>query len=434
MKNIFLLCSIIFPFIVSGYSLSDSKFGSDSIQCVTNISLFREYVKQKNYDDALIHWRKAYALCPSATKNIYIDGAKLYRHLISKNKAKIELQKVYLDSLELLYDNRIKFFGKENYVLGLKGSDMMKYSFSDLDRAFMYLKQSVEGEQAKSKATALFSYFKAATEKFKSKSFDKAQVLEVYAVVVDYLDINIAIDSKSKKFYVKAAENVEKLFVPFATCDDLLKMFEIKYSESPDDINLLKRIVKVLDKKNCTNSDLYFEASKKIHEIEPSFLSAYSMGNLSIKKNKSSEAITFFKQSLEMSVSDENRSNSFYGISAAYFKSRNNSTARSYLLKALKISPNSGKFLLLLGDIYAASAEECGSNSFESAMLYSAAIDKFISAKNTDNTITDLANKKIASYSKHLPSKEDAFFNNYNEGDTYMIDCWINESTKVRIK
>ena len=74
------------------------------------------------------------------------------------------------------------------------------------------------------------------------------------------------------------------------------------------------------------------------------------MGNLSIKKNKSSEAITFFKQSLEMSVSDENRSESFYGISAAYFKSRNNSTARSYLLKALKISPNSGKFLLLLGD------------------------------------------------------------------------------------
>ena len=49
----------------------------------------------------------------------------------------------------------------------------------------------------------------------------KSQVLEVYAVVSDYLDINIAKDSKSKKFYVKAAENVEKLFVPFATCDDL---------------------------------------------------------------------------------------------------------------------------------------------------------------------------------------------------------------------
>jgi len=434
MRSIFLICTIFLPFIISAYTLKDGKYGSDSIQCVTNISLYREYVKQKNYKDALNHWRKAYELCPNATKNIYIDGAKLYRYLISKSKGAIELQKLYLDSLETLYDNRINIFGKENYVLGLKGSDMMKYSFSNLDSAFMYLKQSVEGEQAKSKATALFSYFKAATEKFKSNSFEKSQVLEVYAVVVDYLDINIAIDSKSKKFYVKAAENVEKLFVPFATCDDLIKMFEIKYSEFPDDINLLKRIVKVLDKKKCTDADVYFEASKKLHEIEPTFISAYNMGNLSIKKNKSLDAITFFKQSLEFSESDDNKSNSFYGLSAAYFKSGNNSTARSYALKALKISPKSGKAMLLIGDIYAASANECGGNSFESAMLYSAAIDKFISAKNIDVNVADLANKKIASYSKYLPTKEDAFFNNYNEGDSYIIGCWINESTKVRIK
>ena len=258
------------------------------------------------------------------------------------------------------------------------------------------------------------------------------RVLEVYAVVVDYLDINIAADSKSKKFYVKAAENVEKLFVPFATCDDLIKMFEIKYSESPDDINLLKRIVKILDKKNVLMQMYIFEASKKVHEIEPSFISAYNMGNLSIK-NKSLKQFLFAKQSLEISESDENKSNSFYGLSAAYFKSET-IQLQEVMLKALKIIPKSAKVMILIGDIYAASANECGGNSFESAMLYSAAIDKFISAKNIDNNIADLANKKIASYSKYLPTKEDAFFNNYNEGDSYIIGCWINESTKVRIK
>ena len=214
-------------------------------------------------------------------------------------------------------------------------------------------------------------------------------------------------------------------------------MFEIKYSEFPDDINLLKRIVKVLDKKKCTDADVYFEASKKLHEIEPTFISAYNMGNLSIKKNKSLDAITFFKQSLEFSESDDNKSNSFYGLSAAYFKSGNNSTARSYALKALKISPKSAKAMLLIGDIYAASANECGGNSFESAMLYSAAIDKFISAKNIDVNVADLANKKIASYSKYLPTKEDAFFNNYNEGDSYIIGCWnchISQVSKVLVK
>jgi len=434
MKKLLFLFSTFLSFALSANPLVGSKFGSDSVQCVTNISLYREYVKQKNYDDALTPWRKAYALCPKATKNIYIDGAKLYKYLISKNKGAVELQKAYLDSLETLYDNRIANFGKENYVLGLKGSDMMKYSFSDLDRAYIYLKQSVIGQQAKSKAGALFSYFKAAYKKYQANSLDKAQLLEVYAEVSDYLDVNIAKDSKSKKFYVKAAENVEKLFSNVATCDELIYMFDSKFQETPDDMNLLKRIVKVLDKKDCTDAEVYFSAAKQLHELEPSALSAYNMGNLSIKKNKSSDAIAFFKQALELTDANDDKANCFYGLSAAYFKSSNNSTARNYAFKALKISPKWGKSMLLIGDIYAASANECGSNSFESAMLYSAAIDKFIAAKKMDSSVAELANKKIATYSKYLPTQEDAFFNGYKEGDTYTVGCWINESTKVRIK
>ena len=106
MKKYIFLFSAFLSITLSANPLVGSKFGSDSVQCVTNISLYREYVKQKNYDDALTPWRKAYALCPKATKNIYIDGAKIYKHLISKNKGVVELQKAYLDSLETLYDNQ----------------------------------------------------------------------------------------------------------------------------------------------------------------------------------------------------------------------------------------------------------------------------------------------------------------------------------------
>ena len=63
-------------------------------------------------------------------------------------------------------------------------------------------------------------------------------------------------------------------------------------------------------------------------------------------------------------------------------------------------------------------------------MVYSAAIDKFIQAKNIDNTVEDAANKKIATYSKYLPSNEDAFFSGAKEGSTFQVGCWINESTK----
>lgn len=432
MKNTFL--SLFLLVSMSASAVVESKFGMDSVACVTNISLYREYVKQKNYDDAISPWRKAYVHCPKATKNIYIDGAKIYNYLIKKNKGNKEVQKAYLDTLMTIYDNRIANFGKREYVLGLKGSDMVKYSFADLDLAFDYLKESVEGLQNKSKATALYSYFKAATQKFKAKTFTKPQVLEVYAAVSDYLDYNLSKESKSKKFYEKASENVEKLFVPFATCEDLISMFDAKYKETPDDLSLIKRIVKVLDKKDCTDASVYFDAATKLHEAEPSALSAYNMGNLSLRKNKSSQAVTFYKQALEMTENENDKANYYYGLSGAYFKSGSNSTARSYAYKAIEIKPNWGKPLVLIGDIYAASANECGSNSFESAMLYSAAIDKFIAAKSKDSSVSDFANKKIASYSKYLPSNEDAFFNGFKEGDSYTVGCWINETTKVRIK
>ena len=426
--------SLFLLITISASAVVESKFGEDSVSCVTNISLYREYVKQKNYDDALSPWRKAYINCPKATKNIYIDGAKIFNYLINNSKGNEELQKAYLDTLSTIYDNRVVHFGKREYVLGLKGSDMLKYSFADLDLAFEYLKESVEGLQNKSKATALFSYFKAATQKFQEKTFTKAQVLEVYAAVSDYLEYNLSNESKSKKFYEKASENVEKLFVPFATCEDLIAMFDAKYQETPDDLTLIKRIVKVLDKKDCTDATVYFEAATKLHESEPSALSAYNMGNLSLRKNKYSQAIGFYNQALEMAENDEDKANYYYGLSGAYFKSGSNSSARSYAYKAIDIKPSWGKPFVLIGDIYAASANECGSNSFESAMLYSAAIDKFITAKSKDSSVGDFADKKIASYSKYLPSNEDAFFNGFKEGDSYTVGCWINESTKVRIK
>ena len=115
----FLFLNIVFFYTnINAFNTLEGKFGSDSIKCVKNISLYREYIKQKNFDDALTHWRKAYKICPNATKNTFIDGAKLYKYLINKNKENIELQKLYLDSLETLYDNRIVYFGKETYVLG----------------------------------------------------------------------------------------------------------------------------------------------------------------------------------------------------------------------------------------------------------------------------------------------------------------------------
>ena len=435
MKNaILLVISLVAVTTVAKPNFPEGKFGKDSIECMQNISVYREFIKQKNYEDAVSPWRWAYLNCPKSTKNLYVDGSKIFKHLIKNAKGNKPLQVALVDSLMNMYDQRMTFFGQAGYVLGLKGSDMLKLQPQNFEDAFNLLQQSIEMQGSKSKATALAAYFQAASLKFEAGSFAKSDVLEVYSIVVDQIDYNINKGGKSQKFYMQAAEKVEKLFVPYATCEDLVVMFDVKYAETPDDMGLLKRITKVLDKKDCTNSSIYFTAAAKIHEVEPTAFSAYSMGNLSLKKNKSSDAISYYKQALEMAETEMEKANYYYGLAGAYFKAGSLQTARSNAYKALKIKENWGKPMILIGDIYAAASKDCGSNTFEQGMVFSAAIDKFIQAKNIDNTVVDAANKKIATYSKYLPSNEDAFFSGAKEGNTFQIGCWINESTKVRLK
>ena len=62
MRNLIVLTIIGFIFN-SASALTIPTAGSsenDSIECLKNISVYRQFVKQKSYEDALLAWRWAY--------------------------------------------------------------------------------------------------------------------------------------------------------------------------------------------------------------------------------------------------------------------------------------------------------------------------------------------------------------------------------------
>ena len=61
-------------------------------------------------------------------------------------------------------------------------------------------------------------------------------------------------------------------------------------------------------------------------------------------------------------------------------------------------------------------------------------VDMFMKAKSIDNVLTNKANKRISTYSKYFPSKEDCFFNDIEAGSSYKVGCWIGRSTRVRTR
>ena len=71
MKNLIVLTIIIGFIFNSASALTIPVAGStenDSIECLKNISVYSQFVKQKSYEDALLAWRWAYLNCPKVSK------------------------------------------------------------------------------------------------------------------------------------------------------------------------------------------------------------------------------------------------------------------------------------------------------------------------------------------------------------------------------
>jgi hypothetical protein len=90
-----------------------------------------------------------------------------------------------------------------------------------------------------------------------------------------------------------------------------------------------------------------------------------------------------------------------------------------------------GSAYLLISNLYASSANTCGTDEISKRMVYVAAADKAREAKAADPGITSTANKYIKSYMASAPSKKLVFTEGLTSGTKHQIGCWINESARI---
>ena len=104
-------------------------------------------------------------------------------------------------------------------------------------------------------------------------------------------------------------------------------------------------------------------------------------------------------------------------------------------MKVLEIKPEEGRAYLVLGNMYAAGAKACGTESQVSQRAaYWVAVDTYIKAKQVDPSIAETADKLIAAYRAHFPSGDDLFTFGYKEGESYTVDCWFRATTTIRAR
>jgi len=440
-KIILVALSIITISFVSlnTYGQKKGKYGTtpeDSIKCLESLSLYIEFYKQKNYTDALIGWRWAFNNCPRSSKKMYADGANMYKRFLKKEKDPLKKEKLK-DTLMNIYDQRIEHFKQEGFVLGMKGEAYMQFRKDRVEEGYEILKKSVSLQGNKSKAGPLTAYFQASVMLLEKEKLEKEIVIESFGQISEIIEYQLAklTNEKKRSFYVSAKENIALLFGPIANCEDLVKLYTSRYEENKEDIEWLKRSTDLMSKKECTGDPLFVVMAEMLNKLQPSAESAYNIGKMLIEKKQHNKAATYLKEAIELQEDGDKKAGYYMVLANHTFRNLGQkSQARIYAQKAINSKPGWGEPYIAMGDYYAASSKECGTNTFEKAAVYWASVDKYKRAKAVDPSYAEIANKKIATWSKYFPNQKDAFFYGFNDGQDYNIDCWIKETTTVRVQ
>ena len=399
---------------------------------------------------------------PKRTKNIYLHGPKIIKALI-KNLNDQSRYTPLVDSLIMVYDQRNVYYkGKEAYVIGMKGADLYKYkktTTEGLQTSYEELKKAFEMAGNESTASVLNYYFMATTKLVQAKVLQVEDLIALFSDlsgVISYKEAKLSqdiynaeqieeISAKEQKLLKKNKKelktlgdvktNLEKTLAPHATCEKLIELYAKNFEKNKDDVAWMKRALKLLNKKECTDSDIFFTISEALYNIDPSSLAAANMGIRSLKRKDYEKAEGFYIYALENEPDKINKAQYAFRLAQTYGAMNKNNSAKSYALKAATYRSGWGEPYLLIGDLYAKTSRQCGEfkTEFLKRVGYWAAIDKYEHAKKIDPQLSKKSNERIEKYTKQMPSKTDIFSEGLIDEPSYKIDCWYSETVKIRV-
>ncbi len=427
-------------------------------ECMTNLSIYVEHAKVKNYEAAYTPWKMVYDNCPDINWANFAYGERILRDRVEKSSGAEKDGNI--QDLLALYDNSRKYFPKKASLAPvIIDKVLLKYDnkmisndeiFSELSKAFHEDRSNFKNPKA------LYLYFSSLVDLHKAGSKDLQEVFDVYDDVTEKIeDENVlltdrisqllpkeedgTLTSKEKKqlkaattnseSFGKIAGSIDSKLGDLADCANLVPLYQKSFDAKKGDINWVKRAVGRMFDKECTDDPMFKKLFEAQMALDPSADAYVYGGNLKLKAGDSNGAVADFNKALELETNARKKSNIAYKV-ATVFRRGSKSTARNYAQKAIDANPSNGKAYLLIANLYATSANDCGETPFEKRAIYWKAAEMARKAGRVDPSLSGRANQSAASYSAKAPSKTD-IFNSGMAGKTVSFNCWVGGSVKV---
>jgi len=393
--------SLIFSFVmlIGLQAVSaQNKYGNDAEKCKTNLSIFYEYAKAKNYDAAYEPWLWCMDNCPQGSKNLYYYGIKIANYRIKNATPANKAAALALE--KRVFNQRIKEYPDH---LGKVYSDFAAFiqnTGGSKDEVFNLLQKAFKTDPSGMGIRAIYQYFQEVTNR--NKNTNVQLIFDTYDDVVDAVDKKIANYTKTKealyalkaKGEVLSAKNKRRLHAAevnsaaletvtggldnilggVATCDRLIPLYNQNFDANKNNAKWLKRAASRMSAKDCTNDPLFTKLVDALYAADPSPAAAVLAARVAFKQKNEAKAMHFFKEAVDQETDNYKKASHLFTIAQILKKMGRKQESRSYAYKALQYRPNMGEAYLLIATLYASSANSCGNDELSKRAVFLAAV------------------------------------------------------------
>lgn len=426
-------------------------------ECMTNLSIYVEHAKVKNYDAAYTPWKMVYDNCPDINRANFVYGERILKDKIKKTSG--AEKDGFTNDLLALYDDNLKYFPKKTSLAAvIIKKTLFKWQhkmisdseiYENLDRAFKEDKAHFKNPRA------MYLYFSSLVDLYKAGSKDLQEVFDVYDELTEKIEEENkiltdriakllpkgdALTSKEKKLlsaattnsesFGKIAGSIDSKLGPLADCENLIPLYQKGFDSRKGDVVWVKRAVGLMFAKECTDDPLFVKLVDAQKDLDPSADIYVYLGTLKIKNKDTNGAVADFNKALELETDSYKKSNIAYKVATIYRRKGNKSTSYKYARQAVNANASNGKAYLLMASLIAGSANQCGSTPFEKRATYWKAADVARKAGRVDPSLSGRSNKAALSYSQRAPSKA-MIFDAGMAGKTVKFSCWVGGSVVV---
>lgn len=438
MKRVILRTIVLCAAVAAAVSVSaqswkeDPRYGNTPEEREENVKIlnfFNDAWDAKNYDDANKYLAHLLEKAPKATQNLYVRGATLYKNKINRAKTEEE-KKVYIDSLMLIYDMRMEYFGSHSskgapYIARAKAMDYAAVNPQDRDGIRKFYREAVAINGAALPTDVAVKYFNELVTDYGSDLIEAEVILNEYENLAPLFEAPGAEGDK---------ETFDALFASSgaANCDNLEALFGPKLNADPKNADLVSKAYALMSKAGCS-SDLYLLVAEKYYEQNPSSNVAINLASQFEARNDFSKALQYLNEALATETDPIEKSVLYVRVAASELGAKHASASAAAARQAITLNPDNGFAYYFLALAYADGTSAC--QGFAAQTVYWLVYDYLMDARRLMSNPAQIDNidSMLSSYRKSFPSEEDCFFNGCTAGSSFNVKCgWISGTTTVK--